>query len=230
MTIQTAEKLFKEEVSVIGKLNSFDPLVQDHLTDKIGSHEQMMLGLRNLIKAGFNKTRPTRLGVESVVCMQNYNDIPKIWAWCRERNIFPFIELLNVRGRALMHDLEPGREEIRRLWNSLLEIDQKKYGYTWIPTPPYAGFHCRKHYYGLYVDSQGYVHPCSGVHLPLGNIRQTTLKDILGLKIFKRIRNMRKNLKGKCMRCKNNTFCYGCRGYAMSTSGDMFAEDGRCLR
>jgi radical SAM protein with 4Fe4S-binding SPASM domain len=228
MTDEVAEKLFNHNVSVIGKLNSFDALIQDYLANRIGTFNSIMAGLEALMRVGFNKTKPTRLGVESIICNQNIEDIPRIWVWCRERNIYPFMELMNIRGRALMQEMDVTPEQAETLFNKVLEIDQLQFGYTWFPSPPFIGYHCQKYYYGIYIDSQGWVQPCSGAGMHLGNIRNNSLREIMGKGIFRKTQNIGEYLEGKCGNCPHNKKCYGCRGYTYSTSGNIFGEDDRC--
>lgn len=56
-----AEYLFKKNVSVITKFNSFKSEIQDLLVGVEGAHKKIWQGLKNLIEVGFNKTSLTRL-------------------------------------------------------------------------------------------------------------------------------------------------------------------------
>jgi radical SAM protein with 4Fe4S-binding SPASM domain len=67
------------------------------------------------------------------------------------------------------------------------------------------------------------------VNIPLGNIRQNSLKDILReSEVMEDLRNYRLNLKGPCRICDKSDNCYGCRGAAYQLTGDYLASDPLC--
>ncbi|HNW38114.1 MAG TPA: radical SAM protein, partial [Methanosarcina vacuolata] len=55
MTEELAGFLYKHNASVMGKLDSLKPEVQDYLAGRAGASEDIRKGLRNLLKAGFSK-------------------------------------------------------------------------------------------------------------------------------------------------------------------------------
>ncbi len=54
----------------------------------------MKHGLENLINADFNKSIPSSLGIQSVITIDDFREIPFIYRWAIEYNIVPLIELL----------------------------------------------------------------------------------------------------------------------------------------
>jgi len=81
------------------------------------------------------------------------------------------------------------------------------------------------------VSAEGDVAPC--VHLldsevVCGNVRKTPLSEILkSSEVLQRLR--RRELKGKCGRCKYRETCGGCRALAYYHHGDYLAEDPTCF-
>ena len=73
--------------------------------------------------------------------------------------------------------------------------------------------------------------PCVGINVPVGNIRERKLKDILGdSEIIQDLRNFRYKIKGPCGKCDKADNCYGCRGAAYQLTGDYLASDPLCWK
>lgn len=232
VTKEVAKKLFDLNVFIIPKLNSFIPRVQDYLAGAKGAYQKMRRGLENLMNAGFNKTEPSRLSLESIICRKNYKEIPDIFRFCRKNNIIPYIELVTFKGRAKENtDLAITREEAKKLFYDILKIDREEFGFDWIPIPPIIATTCRKLLYNMYIDCQGNVKPCVAVDVYAGNVRSKSLKEMLESRLIQSTRNVRRNLKGKCRDCEHNLSglcCGGCRGNTYNLTGDLFAEDPIC--
>ncbi|MFX1255503.1 MAG: radical SAM protein [Promethearchaeota archaeon] len=77
------------------------------------------------------------------------------------------------------------------------------------------------------LDADGTVMPCSFLRIPLGNIRETSLKEIFTAnKLAVDIRE--RQVKGKCARCKYAQICGGCRARAFTETGDPLGEVPSC--
>ncbi len=103
MTGELAEYLYKHNASVMGKLDSLKPEVQDYIAGREGAFRDIKSGLENLIKAGFSKPAEPgklRLGISFVSNKMNLEEIEDIWHFCRQNNIFPNMEILTPTGRA----------------------------------------------------------------------------------------------------------------------------------
>lgn len=235
ITKEIAQRLYKKNVSIIAKLNSLeDSEITNTLSGRNWAHKKMMEGINNLIDTGFNREKPTRLGVESIVCKQNYHEIPNFWRWMRENNIFPYIELTKIQGRAISYEdiLNISKEQAKELFYQILKIDEDKFGYTWIPVPPLIGFHCFQYYCGCYVNTQGFIQPCGVVNLGKygRSVRHYKLKEILDFDIFQRTKNIDRYLEEPCKSCEflKSKYCYGCRGSVYSKTGNIFGPDSIC--
>ncbi|MDP3284348.1 MAG: SPASM domain-containing protein [Desulfobacterales bacterium] len=88
---------------------------------------------------------------------------------------------------------------------------------------------CARHRFSCVVTSYGYVLPCPGLHIPLGNILNQKLSDILkDSEILCDLKDGPSRIKGPCRICENAQTCYGCRARAYLATGDYLASDPLC--
>jgi len=212
-----ADKLFENDASVIVKIHSLNRELQDFFAGKKGYTRRRDKGLEILRNKGFNENEPTRLGADILVMKKNYDEIEKIFIWCREHNIFPLVKpfLVNEKGKSkyVLDNLYVEPTKVKELYYHLSKIDKERYGYVWEPTPPYAGINCNYYLYHILVTIMGDVWPCVGLeHLKLGNIREGKLKEFWDNPTMDKIRNIKNNLQGVCKKCSKfiNDVCYGC--------------------
>ncbi|MCQ1537184.1 radical SAM protein [Methanosarcina sp. KYL-1] len=232
MTKELTEFLYQHNASVMGKLDSLRPEVQDYLAGREGVSREIRQGLENLINAGFSEPAEPgklRLGVSFVSNRMNLEEIEDIWHFCRQNNIFPNMEILTPTGRANdeLEDKLLTAEEIKKYKLKLLEIDRKHYGYDWLPYTPITASGCLQHLYSLYINIDGNVRPCAPTKLDEHpalkvdgeypyNVNRMSLKEIYASELFTYVRNIDKVLEGRCGNCEHLEECIGCRGYAYS--------------
>ena len=232
MTEELAGFLYEHNASVMGKLDSLKPEVQDYLAGRKGAFEDIKKGLENLLNAGFSKPAESgelRLGVSFVSNKMNLEEIEEIWHFCRQNNIFPNMEILTPTGRANdeLEDKLLTADEIKEYKLKLLEIDRKYYGYDWLPYTPITASGCLQHLYSLYINIEGNVRPCAPTKLDEHpalrvdgkypyNINRMSLREIYGSDLFTYVRNIDRVLEGRCGNCEHMEECIGCRGYAYS--------------
>ena len=246
MTEELAGFLYEHNASVMGKLDSLKPEVQDYLAGREGASEEIKKGLENLFKAGFSKPAgpgELRLGVSFVSNKTNLEGIEEIWHFCRQNNIFPNMEILTPTGRANdeLEDKLLAADEIKEYKLKLLEIDRKYYGYNWLPYTPITASGCLQHLYSLYINIEGNVRPCAPTKLDEHpalridgeypyNINKMSLREIYGSDLFKYVRNIDKVLEGRCRNCEHTEECIGCRGYAYSVGVNNGIDPLEALR
>jgi MoaA/NifB/PqqE/SkfB family radical SAM enzyme len=184
-----AEKLFKMDVSLIVKCNSFKPEIEDKLVGRKGYAERRNRTIKYLIEAGFNKIKPTRLGFDAIITKFNKEDIIDHLRYCRKNNIFPlFRPMMPIGGAVNLKDWELSKEELIALYEKAREAD-REFGLEYNLVLPYmGGVWCRQLHYALYVNILGEVFACTGSRKSLGNIRKKPLKKIWNSKEAKRIR------------------------------------------
>lgn len=232
LTEEIANTLYDLGASIYIKLNSFNPQIQNELVGNIkGASMRMMEGLKHLMNAGFNETSPHRMAIQSVITKRNLGDIPELFRWARHNNIVPFFEIIVYTGFPVskqLREIDLTVEEMKVIFEKLLEIDQKEFGHVWIPSPPYVCEQCDKYYYALTIDPYGNVLSCAASRAPVGNIRQTSLKELWDHPFLRKIRRMDEFIEGKCKTC--DISCTGCRAEVFSKTGNVFGEFERCWR
>lgn len=229
LTKEIAALLFECEASVVVKHNSNVPDIQDRLAGVKGAYHKIKQGFECLLEAGYPNGKG-QLGIQTVICRQNIEEIPDMWVWARERGIIPYFEIITNQGRAKEHkELRVSNEEIRKVFEKLEYIDETRFGNKWSPHPTIASFTCKRHLYSCLVNSQGYIQPCTGIDMPVGNLRQEKLKDILKKSpAIQKLRNIYANIEGECKECEFAFDCYGCRGNAYQLTGNFLASDPAC--
>ncbi len=229
ITPSKARALYDRGVAVVVKMNSRRPEIQDFLAGHPGTFQAIERGIEALKAVGYPDEKHI-LGVETVICRQNYEELPQLWQWARKQGIIPYVEVMTLQGRAKEHpDLEVSIQKSRTLFETLARIDAEEFDNKWIPHPPLAASHCARHEYSCTVVANGDIHPCPGVNLSVGNIREDTLEHILNKSpVIQELRNIRKSIKGRCAKCELKYRCYGCRGNAYQITGDYLAEDPMC--
>jgi radical SAM protein with 4Fe4S-binding SPASM domain len=231
ITAGIARKLISSGVNVILKMNSFKEDIQDRLTGVSGSYKIIQAALGNLKQAGY-PYNGTFLGISTIICKQNIDEIVPLWQWLRDQKIVPYFEIITPQGEAIKNNwLDVDPERLGEVFHKISEIDNKLYGKQWQPQPPLVGSRCLRHQFSCLVTAYGYVMPCVGVTIPVGNIRERTLKDIIkDSEVIADLRDYQKTIKGPCKTCEMAAECYGCRGAAYQLTGDYLASDPLCWK
>jgi len=223
--------LFANKVRVVLKMNTFDPDLQDRLSGKKGAYDIIQAAFGALKNAGY-PCSDGFLAVSTIICAPNIDELPRLWQWLRDQNITPYFEMITPQASALDNEwlfVEPLR--VHQLFKALAEIDRQHYDGQWEPQPPLVGNRCLRHLFSCLVTSKGVVTPCVGVNVPLGNIRERKLADILfQSQLIKDLKNFRETIKGPCRSCDQADQCYGCRGAAYQMTGDYLASDPLCWK
>ncbi|MFW6028269.1 MAG: radical SAM/SPASM domain-containing protein, partial [bacterium] len=198
-----AEFLYEQQVAVVVKRNSDRPAVQDYLAGVPGTYDRVVEGWDCLFRAGY--PGEAGLGVQTVICNQNLDEIPELWRWARRRGIHPYFETVTQQGRSLdFPSLEISREQAAQVFDLLSRIDRQEFGRCWIPKPPLAGAVCDRHRYSVLVKANGQVWPCVGVSIPVGDIRQDRLEDLIReSKVIQDLRHAHQRVRGACGSCEH---------------------------
>jgi radical SAM protein with 4Fe4S-binding SPASM domain len=230
ITLLTARILYELGVVVVLKMNSFDPKIQDLMSGVKGAYSQIQDAFRNLKDAGYPKG--CHMGISTVISGHNIEELVSMWQWLRDQSINPFFEMITPQGSAARNSLlEVDTDRIMDFFARIAEIDREKYGLDWTPQPPLVSGQCLRHQFSCLVNSRGYVQPCVGVTIPVGNVREKALKDIISdSEIIRDLRNFRTRIKGPCSECSRLDECYGCRGAAYQMTGDYLTSDPLCWK
>ncbi len=229
LTSRLCRFLFDRQVTVVIKRNSFSRVTQYFLAGVVGAYAGIRRGLNRLADAGYPDAEHP-LCIQTVICRPNRSEIEAMWIWAREHRITPYFEVLTEQGRARQNpQLLLPSEEIRAVFESLSTIDRERFGARWVARPPIAGFTCRRQLYSCLVNSQGFVQPCPGVDVSVGNIRQQSLGGILRESaVIQDLRRVYLRIAPPCGACRFAGECYGCRGHAYQSTGNYLAADPMC--
>ncbi|MEW5803323.1 MAG: radical SAM protein [bacterium] len=231
ITADVARFLFDHQVMVVLKMNTHDEKIQDKLAGKNGAYKVIQAAFHHLKQAGYPSGN-VHLGVSTIICRQNIDELAGMWQWLRDQNIAPYFEMITPQGRAKKNDwLAVDTKEVYDVFQRIAALDRERYGLSWDPQPPLIGNKCLRHQFSCYVNSHGEVLPCVGVTIPVGNIRKQKLADILqGSEIIQDLKAFPATIKGPCRTCEKSKECYGCRGAAYQLTGDYLASDPLCWR
>ena len=230
VTPELARELFAEKATVVLKMNTFKKDIQNLMAGSKNAYDQIQTAYKNLRAAGY-PTEDRSLGISTVICTHNYDELEGFWRWIRSEGMTPYFEMITPQGRAKGEDmLHVGQEKSEALFRRLSEIDAE-FGFKWEPRPPLVGQDCQRHQYSCVVGSTGDVYPCVGVTIPVGNVKNKKLADIIATsEVMKALRNYREHIKGMCRDCEDLSDCYGCRGAAYQLTGDYLASDPLCWK
>ena len=231
ITREKAQELYDLGVRVVLKMNTFDEKIQNTLSGRKGAYAQIHEAFKNLKLAGY-PSADHFMGISTVICQQNIEELPKMWEWLRDQNIAPYFEMITPQGGAKEHNmLEVDSRQVEELFKRISKIDRNKYGHHWDPKPPLVGGECLRHQFSCAVNSEGNVQPCVGVTIPIGNVRKQKLKDILkDSEVVQDLKRYTETIKGPCGECERLNECYGCRGAAFQMTGDYLASDPLCWK
>ena len=229
VTDEAARRLYKLGVQVVLKMNSFKEEVQDGLAGVKGAYQIIQSAYRNLIAAGF-PSEGHSLAISTIICNQNLSELAGMWQWLRDRKITPYFEIMTPQGNAQDNNhLEVELPVLQTLFGELAELDHARYGYKWEPQPPLVGDRCLRHQFSCLVTAKGDVQPCVGVTIPVGNVRERPLAEILrDSEVIRDLRRHADTIRGPCAVCEKAASCYGCRGAAYQMTGDYLASDPLC--
>jgi radical SAM protein with 4Fe4S-binding SPASM domain len=226
-----AQTLYKLKVRVVLKMNTFDEKVQNVLSGRQGAYVQIQEAFVNLKQAGYPSSDHF-MGVSTVICQQNIEELPRLWEWLRDQNIAPYFEMITPQGGARANEsLDITTKQAEEFFHTIAELDRTKYGHHWEPRPPLVGGVCLRHQFSCAVNSEGDVQPCVGVTIPIGNVRKQKLKEILSdSEVLSDLKSYKDMIKGPCGECEKLDECYGCRGAAYQLTGDYLASDPLCWK
>jgi MoaA/NifB/PqqE/SkfB family radical SAM enzyme len=228
MTEELARRLFDLGAYVVGKLNSLHHDLEDFMTGVKGASKRIKQGIDMLMTAGFAEATPPRLSLNTIICKHNYDEVPAIFMWMRDRNIIPYIQMPVLVGR-MKSGIAISNQQAKSLFYNLLKIDQETYGYDWIPVPPNISWPCTQRTTSCYITSKGDVQLCNSTNVCCGNVRTQRLRDILLSPQMQTIKDL-KMIRGNCANCPYLGIycCGGCTANSFTSTSDVFASDERC--
>lgn len=208
-----------------------------------GSFAAVCRGIFALVAAGLNVT------VNATLSRLNTDRFVEMIALCASLGAqrFGFSRLVPSGRGAILVDRMLPPEQVREIYTEIfsapvagVEIvtgdpvaSQMRAGETDGDEGPVAIGGCAAGVSGLTILADGTVVPCRRLPLPLGNVREDSLREIwTGSPILEQLRD-RGQYGGKCGSCPRWATCRGCRAIAYSFSqfrgrGDMLSDDPQC--
>ncbi len=191
LTKELADWLNNKNVSLMVKLNSFNPKINDKLVGVKGAQKVFLDRILMLVNMGFAKDK--RLALNCVIFKENYNEIPDLFIFCRKNGIIPWIEIATITGRA-KKEMKLPTEMIENLYKKLSIIDKKQFGFEWMPDSPIVGADKRRYKYVAQIDIYGNVyHTDANITNEVGNIREKSLCNLITSNRFIKLRDRDKH-------------------------------------
>jgi len=185
-----AKKLLRLGVSVMVKVNSFIPEIQDTIVGSKGFTKDKDECLRRLLDTGFNKTNPTRLGLETSIMRTSPGELMEIYKLGSMLNMYInlncFMPCGLTKNNKLTKRFDISRKDKFDLFKKVYKFNID-FGIPFRDVSPFAGGDPCSHLgYGLYVNSRGYAFCCCSGDDCIGHIRKNTIKQIWAKNPYKR--------------------------------------------
>ncbi len=211
--------------------------VHDEVRGK-GSFDASLRGVENLLAAGHTVTLNVTLSAHNAGSFLELTELARSLGVQR----LGFSRLVPVgRGRQML-DQALSRAQVRDLYRRILALDPP--GLELVTGDPLAAQAsvplgedlgdiplggCAAGTAGLTLLPDGTVLPCRRLPIPLGNLRQDSLREIwAGSPALAALRE-RSRYQDRCRRCPRWAACRGCRAIAHAHGGDPLAEDPACF-
>jgi len=181
---------------------------------------------------------PSAAGISFPICEDNWQQIPDIVRFCAENGIkllvFPMQRL--YRGETPFHIPASGLAAIAESLSSFTPPPDLRITahdpFVWraiFPRAPFPNGRCQAANTMLSIDRNGFVYPCPVMPVPLGNLREMTLKEIAKSELKRELRTRLLSLPAECSGCFAAESCRGgCRGRGERLSGSWEALDPGC--
>lgn len=238
VTEQVAEKMLECGVKGVGiSIDSLDP--EKHKSFR-GGRNAWEYAVRAL---DICRDRGLQVLVQTTVMEMNYQEIPRLLAFAKEKGAWSFnLYFLVQTGRG--QEMQPlSAEQTHAMLEQLVDLQDiyrpmlvrskcapqfKQIAYAKGRAGLESGGCMAGTQYGR-ITPDGTVTPCPYMTVVAGNIRESRFTDIWqNSPVLQALRDVNQ-LKGRCGRCEFRHLCGGCRCRAYATSGDYLQEDPSCL-
>ncbi|HJX50381.1 MAG TPA: radical SAM protein [Candidatus Nanoarchaeia archaeon] len=186
VTREIAKRVKDLDLSVVTSIKSRNPKTLEELTGVEGSAKRIYEGFQHLLEAGLNQTYPTRLGMDILICKQVYDEVPELIRSCLGNNIYPMVESLLWKGRAVenYNKLQINDEQKKKLLERLKEEFPEIAG----ERAYFDGSACDIDHYTMFVNYDGDVWQCFSRDIVAGNVRNDTLRNVWNSPSLRRLR------------------------------------------
>lgn len=217
-------ELYPHEVHI--SLYSMNPGEHDFITNTPGSFKKSKKAIELLTQKGI------QMKISSALMKNTFRSAPLLLDFAKKvgaRIIFDLILAPRRDGNSANLQLGVGDDELKEIFSNpeLAPIIMGEDRYTsgnlelktsWNP----EDYMCGAGVVVAAVSPEGDVHPCTGLGLKLGNIKETSFKKIWhdsdNVKMLRDVKNI--ELK-TCMKCFKKEFCTRCPGIALQEKGSL---------
>lgn len=176
-------------------------------------------------------------GISFDIGKDNFREITDVVSFCLNNRISDLV--FPIQGIVARRDFfYINRKEREELAAHLSRIDHRKVRITihdpflWEAFYPYTDYHeggCQAANSMLYISPEYRVYPCQAMPVELGDLNETTLRQIILSGKKKELRNSLLNPPEECAACDQVNKCLGgCRGRAFASAGSLSRRDPAC--
>jgi GeoRSP system SPASM domain protein len=176
-------------------------------------------------------------GISFEVTQENFHEIPDVVSCCVQNGIrnlvFPIQRL--ETGKDVFCGCRKDREEISRGLEGLdrrglqLTIHDPFLWEVFYPDTDYHEGGCQAANSMLYISPSYKVWPCPAMPVELGDLHETSLREIVLSGGKKHLRSLLLSPPGECGECERVEKCLGgCRGRAYAMTGSLDRPDPAC--
>jgi MoaA/NifB/PqqE/SkfB family radical SAM enzyme len=154
---------------------------QDHIVQREGYSVLREKALRRLLNSSFNKHYPSRLGFAVVLLKDNYDEVPAVFDFALENNIYPLVCPLMPIGKmedpVARDSYSPKPCEIGSLTLKLVGLRERRNIQSSELSDFPGGLPCDIARAGMYMDDVGNLKVCEADET-VGNVRDSSLADL----------------------------------------------------
>jgi GeoRSP system SPASM domain protein len=193
--------------------------------------------VRELCAAGMPHGGTIAAGICFPVGPENYREVPDVAGFCRKQGIrdllFPIQRLIGTGEpfcitSSMLAEIATA-VQAQDLSALRITIHDPFLWPVFFPGKDYHEGGCQAANSMLYISPEAKVYPCPAMPLLLGDLRTTSLRDIVLSEAKKDLRRTLLRPAESCSTCEQATVCLGgCRGRALAVAGSLDRRDPAC--
>ncbi|MBU7018989.1 MAG: radical SAM protein [Theionarchaea archaeon] len=210
--------------------------IHERIRRRKGSFCRTIEGIKHMVEAGLNVV------VTPTITTVNYTEVPKLLELACELGVdsFSINDLIPVGRGKEIEVLAVSQEHYNALDKFFIQERNRKRGeidLKWaavspgnikISKGPIRMSKCRAGFTMFNISWNGHMEPCNLLHMKAGDLRESSIKEVLlNSSLLCELRN-RNNLEGVCGLCLFRWYCGGCRARAFGYTGSYMGADPRC--
>ncbi len=210
--------------------------IHERIRRRKGSFQKTVSGIKTMVEAGL------KVVVTPTITTINYSEVPTLLEMACELGVdsFSINDLIPVGRGKEIEVLAVSQNHYNTLNEFFISERKQKQGtidLKWaavgpgqvrISRGPVRMSKCRAGFTMFNISWNGHMEPCNLLHLQAGDLRESTIEDVLLHSPLLRELRDRNNLEGMCGLCLYKWYCGGCRARAYGYTGSYMSADPRC--